>query len=96
MTHVPGVKYKASDAVSRYSSGPHEPEKLELPDDISAILEHPSYPSMRDSLRSFMAGIRVMEELPDHDDIDTIIKCCGISTLNTSSHMGSSQARNGN
>ena len=76
MTHVPGVKHKASDAVSRYPSGPHEPDKLELPDDISAISE-------RDSRRSFMAGIRVMEELPDHDDIDTIIKCCGISTLNS-------------
>jgi len=83
MIHVPGVKHKASDAVSRYPSGPNQPEKLELPDDLSAIAEDPSYPSLRDSRRSFMAGIRVMEDSSNCDDIDTIIKCYAISTLNS-------------
>ena len=83
MIHVPGVKHKASDAVSRYPSGPNQPDKLELPDDVSAIAEDPSYPSLRDSRRSFMAGIRVMEDSSNCDDIDTIIKCYAISTLNS-------------
>jgi hypothetical protein len=83
MIYVPGVKHKATDAVSRYPSGSIRPDKLELPDDIAALEEYPSYPSRRASQRSFMAGIRVMEDLSSHDDIDDIIKCSAVSSLSS-------------
>ena len=39
LVHVPGVKHKAADAVSRQPSGSRRPEKLHLPDDVANICQ---------------------------------------------------------
>ena len=45
MHHVPGLKNRAPDAVSRQPSGPSEPAKMHLPDDVALIknrhIDHP-------------------------------------------------------
>ena len=37
MVHIPGVRHKAADAISRHPTGPTHPNPLTLPDDIAAI-----------------------------------------------------------
>ena len=81
MVHVPGVKHKAADTASRYPSGCRSPPIMELPDDVAAIEEYPSIPSLRDCRRSFMAGIRIVEDSFDYDSIDHILKICAINSL---------------
>ena len=81
MIHVPGVKNKVADAASRYPSR-IDTDMLHLQDDISTITEDPSIPSLRDSRRSFMAGIYVVEDTSFHGSIDDIIKNSATSTLN--------------
>jgi hypothetical protein len=83
MIHVPGVKHKAADTASRYPCGSKNPDMLELPDDMAYIEEDPSTPSLRDYRRSFMAGIRVVEEPPVYDSIDELIRSSAISALGT-------------
>ena len=83
MTHIPGVKHKAADTASRYPSGSRNPDILELPDDMAYIEENPSIPSLRDCRRSFMAGIRVVEEPYSYDSIDDIIKRSAIFAMST-------------
>ena len=46
MTHVPGVKHRAADTVSRHPTGDNQPAKMHLTDDVSHIRH------------SFLAGIR--------------------------------------
>ena len=36
MVHIPGVRHKAADAVSRHPTGPINPSMMPLPDDIAA------------------------------------------------------------
>lgn len=36
MVHIPGVKHRAADAMSRHPSGPRNPPKLLLPDDVAS------------------------------------------------------------
>ena len=36
MVHIPGVRCKAADAVSRHHTGPINPDSKPLPDDIAA------------------------------------------------------------
>ena len=36
MVHIPGVKHRAADAMSRNPSGPRNPPKLPLPDDVAS------------------------------------------------------------
>ena len=82
MIHVPGVKHKAADVASRYPAGSNHPDIMHLPDDIAVIEEEPSVPSLRDSRRSFMAGVYVVEDTSFHGCIDDIIKNTATSTLN--------------
>lgn len=73
MVHVPGVKNKAADAVSRYPSGPQITDKLPLDDDIAAVDMVPlSVPLLYHS--SFLAGIRVLETISQDDPDDGIQK----------------------
>ena len=53
--HVPGVKHKAADAVSRYPTGCSEPPGTPLPDDIASVLTE------AEIQHSFLSGIRVNE-----------------------------------
>ena len=47
MTHVPGIRHRAADAVSRHPTGTESPTKLHLPDDMAGI-EDPTNPSLMD------------------------------------------------
>ena len=49
MSHVPGIKHKAADAVSRNPTGTPNPTGLTLPDDIAAsqTFPHSSLPELR-------------------------------------------------
>ena len=67
ITHIPGVRNKAADAVSRYPTGTTEPEKLILLDDIAAA-DTATIPSNYEIQHNFLSGIRVME-LTDHNQI---------------------------
>ena len=82
MIHVPGIKHKAADVASRYPARSNHSESMRLPDDIALIEEEPSNPSLRDSRRSFMAGIYAVEDTSFHGGIDDIIKNSATSTLN--------------
>ena len=58
MIHIPGVRHRAADALSRHPTGPTSPELLTLPDDIAAASE-PSIPLPAGYAgHSFMASIR--------------------------------------
>jgi len=82
MIHVPGVKHKVADVASRYPSASVTPDLMHLPDDVAAVSEDPSIPSLRDSRRSFMAGIFVIEDTNSHYSIDDIIRNSATSSLN--------------
>ena len=57
MVHIPGVKHRAADAVSRHPSGPSNPPKLPLPDDIASATE--SISTAPDPYHSLLlAGLR--------------------------------------
>ena len=71
MIHVPGVKNRAADTVSRHPTGDDSPEKMHLTDDISSIT---STPNVR---HHFLAGIRCSEAM--HTDPHT----AAISSLDT-------------
>ena len=76
--HVPGVKHKAADAMSRYPSGHKQPEMLELPDDIASLnVKH-----------SFLSKIRQTDEADENGCIDRDIKESTVCLeLLISSHM---------
>jgi hypothetical protein len=37
MIHIPGIKHKAADAMSRHPTGPRNPEALPIPDDVATM-----------------------------------------------------------
>ena len=58
MVHIPGVRHKAADAVSRHPTGTTNPELLVLPDDIAAATNAlATLPQLDAPGRSFLAGI---------------------------------------
>ena len=61
MIHIPGVRHKAADALSRHPTGAASPEMLALPDDIAAASETPIPLPASYAGHSFMAGIRSEE-----------------------------------
>ena len=65
MVHIPGVRHKAADAVSRHPSGTTQPDLLVLPDDIAAATAvMAALPQLDAPGRSFLAGIRHSEPQP--------------------------------
>ena len=73
MMHIPGVKIRAADALSRRPTGSECPPLMELPDDIAAAQDSVSFlpPSVLHG--SFLAGIRVSEPQSPSDDIDDAV-----------------------
>ena len=41
MVHIPGVKHKAADAMSRYPTGPRDLQAYPIPDDVATINQMP-------------------------------------------------------
>ena len=62
MVHIPGVRHKAADAISRHPTGTTTPDMLILPDDIAAATAALAVlPQLAASRHSFLAGIRQSE-----------------------------------
>lgn len=64
MIHIPGVRHKAADALSRHPTGSTSPEMLVLPDDIAAASETPTPLPASAAGHSFLAGLRSDENPP--------------------------------
>ena len=79
MMHIPGVKNRAADALSRHPTGSECPPLMELPDDIAATQDSFLSPSALSS--SFLAGIRVPEPQSPVLDIDDAVLDAGLAAL---------------
>ena len=64
MIHIPGVKNKAADTVSRHPTGDTQPETFHLTDDISSAMSQHQEDSLSDSAvrHHFLAGIRCNDD----------------------------------
>jgi len=58
MVHIPRVRHKAADVLSRHPTGSTSPEMLELPDDIAVASETPIPLPASNAGHNFMAGLR--------------------------------------
>ena len=85
MVHIPGVRHKAADAVSRHPTGTTKPDLLVLPDDIVATAAPAALPQLDAPGRSLLAGIRQNEPQPRicSITIDDQLTSSASSTLNT-------------
>lgn len=84
MVHIPGVRHKAADAVSRYPTGSKLPELLHLPDDVASTSDSAS--SLHTIFEnSFLAGIRCTEPASAScsSAIDAQLISSAVSTLTT-------------
>ena len=81
MSHIPGVKNRASDTLSRHPAGPPTPAKMHLQDDVSSVSvqHHPTIhiPSQ------LMAGLSTVSH--DEDPMETLLHESLISTLSATS-----------
>ncbi len=69
MLYIPGVRNSTSDALSRYPTGSHSPDKLSLPDVVSA--PPPKIPL------ALMAGLSV-DQPDEEDEEDLIVTLCSV------------------
>ena len=74
IVHIPGIKHKAADAISRHPTGSSTPSSLFLPDDIAALVDNHQH--------TFLAGIRQAEAAID-TSLDDAIRNSGIHTLHS-------------
>ena len=85
MVHIPGVRHKAADAVSRHPTGSTNPDLLTLTDNIAAIGNPISLLPLDPTLHSIMASIRCEEPPLDSwsQDIDNQLTSSAVSALST-------------
>ncbi len=69
MLYIAGVRNRTSDALSRYPTGSHSPDKLSLPDVVSA-------PPPKISL-ALIAGLSV-DQPDEEDEDDLIVTLCSV------------------
>ena len=83
IVHIPGLRHKAADAVSRHPTGPTNPDRLHLSDDIAAICNNEIPLPMSIMGQSFLAGIRCHEtrQEPCSQPLDTQLAAAAASTL---------------
>ena len=68
--HIPGVKHRAADAISRHPTG--EPVKMDLPDDVAPLQDEiisADLPTLAELRTSFLAGIRCGEVFEDTTEL---------------------------
>ena len=83
MVHIPGVQHKAADAVSRYPTGPSNPDMMSPPDDI-ATSGASAIPSLfNPSGHSLLTGIRCREPPASYSTIGDKLASLVSSSLNT-------------
>ena len=83
MVHIPGVRHRAADAVSRHPTGPANPDMMLLPDDIAASSASAIPSLINPSGHSFLNGIRCRETPPSYTTIDDELASLVSSYLNT-------------
>ena len=83
MVHIPGVRHRAADAVSRHPTGPTNPDMMPLPDDIAAsgVSAIPSL--FNPPGHSFLSGIRCKEPPTPYTTIDDELASLVSTSLNT-------------
>ena len=81
MVHIPGVKHRAADSISRHPTGENQAAKLHLDDDISATASFNNLYYARCFSHSTLAGIRIVED--DHDEDDNTIQLAATLSLNS-------------
>ena len=64
MIHIPGVKNKAADTVSRHPTGDTQPERLHLTDDISSVTSQGQEDCLSAARHHFLTGIRCNDDHP--------------------------------
>ena len=83
MVHIPGVRYKAANAVSRHPTGPINPDIMPLPDDIAASGSSAIPSVFNPSGHSFPTGIHCREAPAPYTTIDDKLASLVSSSLNT-------------
>ncbi|CAB3985538.1 Transposon Ty3-I Gag-Pol poly [Paramuricea clavata] len=81
MVHIPGIKHKAADALSRHPSGTTNPEAMPIPDDVADINANSPPPMLSNPV---LAGIRTLE--PDTYSITATIEKQLLSSAIKSTH----------
>ena len=82
--HIPGVRNRAADAISRNPTGNTYPQQLILPDDIASMDVYTTLPTSLEIQHSFLKGIRVTEDIDHcHDINDDLFKSatCALESL---------------
>ena len=82
VVHIPGVKHRAADAISRNPTG--EPVKMDLPDDVAPLQDEiisADLPTLAELRASFLAGIRCGEVFEDTAELS--IQNSAISALSS-------------
>ena len=70
VVHIPGVKHRAADAISRHPTG--EPVKMDLPDDVAPLQDElisADLTTLAELPTSFLAGIRCGEVFEDTTEL---------------------------
>ena len=58
MVHIPGIKHKAADCISRHPAGDPSPDKMALVDDVSGIASNEiTLPTFSETKKHFLSGI---------------------------------------
>ena len=83
MIHIPGVKHKAPDAVSRHPTGPTNPDKMILPDDIAVTTHLQTTFPLHHLSRSTLAGIRRKAPPPQQLTTYDVLASSATATLKT-------------
>jgi hypothetical protein len=82
MVHVPGVKHRAADALSRHPTGPTNPERMLLPDDVAATTDSEATFPFNDLGYFFLAGIR-SQDPPRNSNPDDQLASSALAALST-------------
>ena len=80
--HIPGVKHRAADAISRHPTG--EPVKMDLPDDVAPLqyeIISADLPTLAELRTSFLAVIRCGEVFEDTTELS--VQNSAISALSS-------------
>ena len=87
MVHIPGVKNRAPDTLSRHPTGDPSPNRLHLQDDVSGV-SHTSQPQIRIPDHILAGPHSVHSEISQTtDDSETLLQESMISTLDTISTL---------
>jgi hypothetical protein len=84
MIHIPGVKNRTPDALSRYPTGTTTPQRLVLQDDVHAVL-HQAPTHWPQPPTPLLSGISLIDSPDDSEDMETILQDSLVLAL-TSTH----------